>query len=71
MKKAFKQWWDGTYIPPENYPDSGLAFMMGSYRRHWTSWLAHTVADFWLKHWQWCFSATFATIGLVIAAMKL
>lgn len=45
--------------------------LIGHYERHWTSRAAHVVADFWMKHWQWCFSAAFAMIGLFIAAMKL
>jgi hypothetical protein len=71
MKAILKRWWQGTPIPPQRFGDSGLIFLMERYKRHWTSKAAHVVADFWLKHWQWCFSATFATIGLVIAAMKL
>jgi hypothetical protein len=37
MKELFGKWWDGTYVPPENDPNSGLVFVMGSYKRHWSS----------------------------------
>jgi hypothetical protein len=65
MRQAFKKWWDGKYVPPENSLDSGLVFMMGSYDHHWTSWFAHVVADFWMKYWQWCLGFGLAVIGLI------
>jgi hypothetical protein len=65
MRQILKAWWDGKYVPPENYPDSGLVFMMGSYHHHWTSWLAHVVSDFWLKYWQWCMGFGLAVVGLI------
>jgi hypothetical protein len=71
MKRMLKEWWHGTYVSPESRSSSGLIFVLGSRRRHWTSKVAHVVADFWMDHWQWCFSAIFAMVGLVIAAMKL
>jgi hypothetical protein len=73
MKEILKRWWQGTYEPPPpNDPSSAVFFLSpGTYKLHWSSKAAHVVADFWMRHWQWCFSATFATIGLFIAAMKL
>jgi hypothetical protein len=73
MKEFLKRWWQGTYVPaPPNDPYSGVIFMsLGTYELHWTAKVAHMIADFWMKHWQWCFSAAFATIGLFIAALKL
>ena len=71
MRELFNRWWQGAYIPPENDPKRGLVFVTGTYELHWSAKAAHVVADFWMRHWQWCFSAAFATIGLVIAAMKL
>lgn len=73
MKDLFKTWWEGTYVPaPKNDPNSSVFIIsLGTYERSLSSRAAHIVAAFWLKNWQWCFSAAFATIGLVIAAMKL
>ncbi|TWA97550.1 hypothetical protein [Bradyrhizobium stylosanthis] len=71
MKAHLKRWWDGEYAPPQNDPGSSLVFIQGHYEKHWSSKVAHVVADFWMKHWQWCFSALFAVTGLVIAALKL
>jgi hypothetical protein len=65
MREILKRWWQGTYEPPPRD-----LFMMGHYKLHWSAKAAHVLADFWMKHWQ-CFSATFATVGLFIAAMKL
>lgn len=73
MKKALNKWWEGTYVPPpKNDPNSSLFFIgPGTYELHWTSKAAHAVKHFWVNYWQWCFSAAFATIGLIIAGMKL
>jgi hypothetical protein len=73
MKELLKRWWEGTYVPPPpDYPNSRFVFISpGTYKHHWTAKAAHVAKNFWMKHWQWCFSATFATVGLVIAAMKL
>jgi hypothetical protein len=71
MRKRVRDWWAGKYIPPENPPGSAVFFVQGSYEQHWTSRVAHVISNFWLKHWQWCFGAVFATAGLIIAAMKL
>jgi hypothetical protein len=71
MKEALKRWWHGVFTLHDNPHNSPLYFVGGYHKRHWTSHAAHVVADFWVRHWQWCFSATFATIGLVIAALKL
>lgn len=68
MKEILKRWWQGTYVSPPRDP---LVFMLGHYELHWSSKAAHVIRDFWMKHWQWCFSATFASVGLFIAAMKL
>lgn len=71
VKEYLKRWWHGKYVPPENDPEISLVFFQGRYERHWTSKVAHWLREFWLKNWQWCFSAAFAVTGLVIAAMKL
>ena len=71
MKGFLKRWWDGEYVPPQNDFGSTLWVIQGHYEKHWSSRAAHVVADFWMKHWQWCFSAVFAVTGLVIAALKL
>ncbi|MBH5397382.1 hypothetical protein HZZ13_06200 [Bradyrhizobium sp. CNPSo 4010] len=71
MKDLLKRWWEGRYVPPENDTGAAIFFTQGRYERHWTSKAAHRVSEFYLKHWQWCFSAAFAVTGLVIAALKL
>jgi Protein of unknown function (DUF559) len=36
MKSAFKKWWVGTYVSPENPP--GMVFVIqGHYEQHWSS----------------------------------
>lgn len=64
FKEKLKRWWDGQYIPPENDPNAGFYFTMGTYKLSWTSKAAHVLADFWLKYWQW-------TIGVMIALLAL
>jgi hypothetical protein len=73
MKQTLKTWWDGTCVPaPKNDPNSSAFILsLGTYERSLSSRTAHALVDFWMKHWQWCFSATFTTVGLFIAALKL
>jgi len=71
MKHVVKRWWQGTYVPPENDPHSGIIFVLGSYERHWSSKAAHVLAKFWLKHWQYVISTCIAVVGILIALKKL
>ena len=55
-------WWHGevkTYDSPN---------LIGIYtERHWTSNLAHTLVDFYLKHWQWVWGTALAIVAILIA----
>ena len=54
------RWWEGDYEAHE-YP------IIGYYsRRHWTSKFAHTLVDFYLKHWQWLWATMIAVIALIV-----
>lgn len=66
MREILKKWWQGTYVPARP-----RTIAIGTYKLHWSSKVVHIIADFWMKHWQWCFYASFSIIGLTIAAMKL
>lgn len=48
-----KLWWEGDFVLPENRPDDMIREIMGHYEQHWTSRLAHTLADFYLGNWRW------------------
>jgi hypothetical protein len=65
MKGLLKRWWDGEYIPPRNDPNGFVLIFQGDYERHWSSKLAHVVAEFWLKYRQWCLSFGLAVAGLL------
>ena len=65
MKEAFKNWWDGTYVRPENPPGTAVFIIQGHYEKHWSSKLAHVIADFWLKYWQWCMGFGLAVAGII------
>jgi hypothetical protein len=71
MKRAIQNWYDGTYTAHENRDDSALYFAGGFYERHWTSRVAHAIAEFWGKHWQYAISTGIAVIGIFIALRKL
>jgi hypothetical protein len=66
MEGPLKRWWDGKYIPPKNDPDSLIFVMQCRYEKHWSSKVAHAVAKFWLKYWQWCIGFGLAVIGLIL-----
>lgn len=70
IDKRLRDWWEGTYVPAENEPDSGVFLLFGSYQRHWTSRLAHVFLDFWLAHWKWIIGVALAIIGLTISALR-
>jgi hypothetical protein len=60
-----KRWWEGKYFPEPK----GSPFVTGTYKRHWTSKVAHLLADFYLNHWKWLWGATITVIGLVMKFM--
>jgi hypothetical protein len=66
MESHFKRWWDGKYVPPRNDPDGMIIVLQGRYEKHWTSKLAHVVADFWLKYWQWCMGFGLAVVTVIL-----
>jgi hypothetical protein len=66
MKEILRKWWEGTYVPPDNDPNSAFVFTMGDHEKHWSSRAAHLVADFWMKYWQWCIGVMLAVIGLIL-----
>jgi hypothetical protein len=70
MQEILKRWWQGTYVPAKNDPNSGL-FFMGNYKLHWTATVAHALVAFWLRHWQYSISTAIAVVGLFIALKKL
>jgi len=47
-----KKWWDGEYVAAKNNPGDSVIFIGGSYERHWSSRFAHTLFEFWIKHWK-------------------
>ncbi|WP_146006651.1 hypothetical protein [Bradyrhizobium forestalis] len=71
VRRWWQRWWNGEYVPPKNVPGIPVIFIQGRSERHWTSKLLHTVVEFYLEHWQWCFTTAFTVTGLVIAAWKL
>lgn len=69
--KVVEDWYRGPYIEPQNNPRSGLVFLMGHHRPHWTAKAAQAVAAFWFAHWQWVIGTSIAVVGLAVALKKL
>lgn len=63
LRTAIRGWYKGSFVP--NEPGSRVIHV-NRYKRHWTSDLAHTVVDFYLKHWQWIIATAIALIGLFL-----
>lgn len=59
-------WWQGDtklYDSP---------YILGFYtERHWTSDVAHALWEFYLRHWQWIWSAIIALASLWVAILAL
>jgi len=66
-----KRWYEGEYVPPDKQPDSTLIFVTGHYKRHWSSCIIHTIAEFYLKEWKWLLPFIVALVGVTIAVAKL
>jgi hypothetical protein len=71
IQQRVKKWYQGEYIPPDNSPNSPVFFVNGDYRRHWTSRLVHTAAEFYSKEWKWLLPFILGTIGTGLAVAKL
>lgn len=69
--EAIKEWYNGTYIPFKNDPNSNTVIIGGYTEYHWTAQLLHKILDFYLEHWKWCWSTGIAIVGLTIAIIKL
>ena len=63
FKSIVFNWWQGEHEDNslQEIFDS-LHPVMPRYKRHWTSTLAHTLTEFWLKHWQ---PLSFIIIGIL------
>lgn len=64
VKAKIGRWWQGRYVPPDQ---NSVVLYLGHYERHWTSEMAHIVADFYLAHWKWIIGTGIAVIGLYVA----
>jgi hypothetical protein len=66
MRRQIIEWYRGKYKPRENDPYSPLVFVGGSYKRHWTSRVAHVLVDFYLREWRWIMAAFCAPFTLAV-----
>ena len=70
MRERFKSWWEGEFEPCENDPNSGVFFVGGWQRRHWTSRAAHSIVDFLKVEWKWAIGSAIAIAGLVMTYIR-
>lgn len=68
--KRILLWWNGKYVAPQNEPNSDLVFIIGHYERHWSSRLAHLIADFLSKEWKWVIGMLIPITGLVMTYIR-
>jgi len=71
FREKIQRWYEGNYIPPDNRPDSPIVFVLGRYKRHWTSQALHWAVDFYLREWKWLLPFVVAIIGTIVAIAKL
>ena len=62
-----KSWWEGEFEPPDNDNDSGLFFLMGHHRPHWSARVCHAALKYALENHRWLIGTAIAIAGLVIA----
>jgi hypothetical protein len=70
LREKFIDWYQGEYIPPDNSGNSGLVFLIGHYKRHWSSRLVHTLVEFYLKEWKWLLPFLVALVALFFNSFK-
>jgi hypothetical protein len=70
MRDVIENWYEGEFVPYKNGSNDAVAFIGGTYKRHWTAKVARTLMRFWLNHWQWTIGTALATCGLVIALTR-
>jgi hypothetical protein len=68
--ERIKIWYEGEFVPYDNDTSSGLVFLGGYQKLHWTARAAKKLASFWYNHWKWIITTTLAFAGLFIALMK-
>ena len=57
---AVVRWYQGEDVPPDNDPRSGVVFMVGNRRYHWTARVARRMVVFYLARWQWIWGSLIA-----------
>ncbi len=67
MIKFIKRWYQGEYYSLSN---QGI-FPGNRYKRHWSSRLAHTLIEFYLKEWKWLLPFIVSLIAILIALKEL
>lgn len=63
--KALSRWWHGEFVTYNNDPHSGV-FILGWTKKHWSSRLAHLIAQFFLREWKWAIGTCLAITGLTM-----
>jgi hypothetical protein len=66
LSRAFRDWWEGKYYPPENDPTSSLFILQGRHERHWTSRWARASSEYFKEHHRWIIGLLF---GLLVAIL--
>lgn len=69
LRKATRRWWEGVYVPHDNPPGSGLVFVGGYQRRHWTARAARACWAYFQEHHRWPIGTVVAVVGITVAAM--
>lgn len=64
IAQAISNWFDGTYIPYDNHPGTGVFFVGGYYKRHWTAKTVGAVGRFIAAEWKWL-------LGFIVAVLAL
>lgn len=71
VRKRVAAWYEGKFRTYDNEPGSRVFILGYWYERHWTSKVAHVLAEFWLEHWKYIITTALAVCGLIIALKKL
>lgn len=70
LRSKARQWWEGEFVPYENDPNSGLFFVGGWQRRHWSARAAQALWDFLGREWKWATGFALTCIGLLMTYVR-
>jgi hypothetical protein len=66
IRDRLRMWWLGEYVPHRTDPGSGLVFLSGNYRRHWSARYAAAALQYLRDNHRWIIGTLVAVAGVLV-----